>query len=315
MLFSRSVFSIVHAYLLQNICEVRELEKSSKHALYSYPPPLALEIAEQIDVWRAEILSNDDRRTKRLEPKVINEYLHKAEISGVPALLVAYTLLGCEWAFRTRSATEEDVEKVLYGMQYSFCKPLHPILTSFQAHILIKSLEPSLRRQMKGVRIPIILGFDAPDSAQFWSLFFSGEEKNQKRVAPKQIVKVKKGRTPLLGPIIAGVVTASLFEVDHPMIARGMGRELAELLLKREVQKQEFRHWEKIMDALKIGEVSIRDRLRDSAKAAYLQSFVTKSDMMSPELFMKKISSKPRDVLFWFSNAEVLEKVYSIKWA
>ena len=217
------------------------MEKSSKQAFYPYPPSLAQEIAALIGEWRAEIVPNKDRQNKKLEPKAVDEYLRKAESSGVPALLLAYTLLGCEWAFRTRTATEEDVEKVLYGMQSGFCKPLHPILTSFQAHILIKSLEPSLRRQMKGVRIPIILGFDAPDSDQFWSLLFSGDEKNQKRVAPKQIVKVKKGRTPLLGPIIAGVVTAALFETAQPMIARRMGRELAGLLLKREVQKQEFR--------------------------------------------------------------------------
>jgi hypothetical protein len=291
------------------------LEKSSKQALYSYPLSLAQEITEQIDVWRAEILLNSDRRNRKLEPNVINEYLQKAENSGVPALLVAYTLLGCEWAFRTRSATEEDIEKALYEMQSGFCKPLHPILTSFQAHILIKSLEPSLRRQMKGLRIPVILGFDAPGSEPFWSLFLSGDGKNPKRITPKQIVKVKKGRPPLLGPIIAGVVTAALFETDQPKIARGMGRELCELLLKREIQKQEFRNWEKILGALKIGDKNVRDWLRSRVRTAYQQSFVDKSDAMTPELFMKKCKNMPQEVLFWFSNAEVMEKVYSVKWA
>mgnify|MGYP001588338990 CR=1 FL=1 len=300
---------------LQDFCEARELEKSSIQPLYSYPPFLAQEMAELINVWRSEIVPNNDRRNKKLEPKAINEYLQKAESLGVPALLVTYALLGCEWVFRTRTATEEDIEEALYEMQSGFCKPLHPILTRFQAHILIKSLEPSLRRQMKGLRIPVILGFDAPGSEPFWSLFLPGGGKNQKRVTPKQIVKVKKGRLPLLGPIIAGVVTAALFETDQPKIARRMGRELAGLLLKREVQKQEFRSWEKILGTLKIGEENIRDRLRDRARADYQQSFVTKSDMMSPELFLKKCRSSPQEVLFWFSHVEVLEQVYSAKWA
>lgn len=300
--------------LLQNFCEARELEKSSKQALYSYPPSLAQEIAGLIGEWRAEIVPNKDRRNKKLEPKAIDAYLRTAESSGVPALLLAYTLLGCEWAFRSRTATEEDVEKVLHGMQSGFCKPLHPVLTRFQAHILIKSLEPSLRRQMKGLRIPVILGFDAPGSEPFWSLFLLGDGKNPKRVAPKQIVKVKKGRPPLLGPIIAGVVTAALFETDQPKIARRMGRVLTELLLKREVQKQEFRNWEKILGALRVGGKNIRERLRDSARAAYQQSFVTKSDMMSPDLFLKKCGSNPQEVLFWFSHTEILEQVYSVKW-
>lgn len=300
---------------LQDFCEARELEKSSIQALYSYPPFLAQEMAELINVWRAEIVPNNNRRNKKLEPKAIDEYLQKAENTGVPALLVAYTLLGCEWAFRTRTATEEDIEKVLYEMQAGFCKPLHPILTRFQAHILVKSLEPSLRRQMKGLRIPVILGFDAPGSEPFWSLFPSGDGKNPKRATPKQVVKVKKGRPPLLGPIIAGVVTAALFEADLPKIARRMGREFCELLLKREVQKQEFRNWEKILGTLKIGGESIRDRLRDRARAAYQQLFVAKSDMTPPELFLKKCRSSPQEVLFWFSHAEVLEQVYSAKWA
>lgn len=291
------------------------MENSSKQVLYSYPPSLAQEIAGLIDVWRAEILPNKDRRNRNLEPKAIDEYLKKAESSGVPALLLAYTILGCEWAFRSRTATEEDIEKVLYRMQAGFCKPDHPVLTRFQAHILIKSLEPNLRRQMKGLRIPIILGFDVPGSEPFWSLFLSGDGKNTKRVTPKQIVKVKKGRPPLLGPIIAGVVTVSLFEADQPKIARRMGRELTELLLKREVQKQEFRNWEKILGTLMIGEENIRNWFRDRARTAYQQLFVSKSDMMSPKLLLTKCRSKPQEVLFWFNNAEVLEKVYSVKWA
>lgn len=315
MLLSRNVFSIVHAYLLQKYCEGRELEKSSKQALYSYPPSFAREIAGLIGEWRAEIVPNNVRHNKKPEQSAVNGYLQKTEDSGVPALLVTYALLGCEWAFRTRTATEEDLEKVLYEMQSGFCKPLHSVLTPFQAHILIKSLEPSLRKQMKGFRIPVILGFDAPASETFWRIFISGDEKNPKRVIPKKIVKVTKGRPPLLGPIIAGVVTAALFEPDHPKIARRMGRELCELLLKREVQKQEFRNWEKILSSLKIGEGNIRDRLRDRARSAYQQSFVNKSDMMSPDLFMKKCRSKPEESLFWFSNAEILEKVYSVKWA
>lgn len=300
---------------LHNYCEAGELEKSPKTDVYSYPPSLAQDIAALIGEWRAEIMPNNFRQNKKLEPSAVNDYLQKVENSGVPALLLTYALLGCEWVFRTRTATEEDIEKVLYEMQSGFCKPLHSVLTPFQAYILIKSLEPSLRKQMKGFRIPVILGFDAPASETFWRIFISGDEKNPKRVTPKKIVKVTKGRPPLLGPIIAGVVTAALFETAHPKIARRMGRELCELLLKREVQKQEFRKWDKILGSLKIGEENIRDRLRDRARTAYQQSFVDKSDMMSPDLFMKNCRDKPEEAFFWFSNVEVLEKAYSVKWA
>jgi hypothetical protein len=296
-------------------CEVWEMEKSSKQAPYSYPPSLAQEVAGLVEGWRAEAAPNNKRQKKSLDPKAIDEYLMKAESTGMPALLVTYALLGCEWVFRSKVATEEDIEKVLYQMQSGFCKHAHPILTRFQAHILIKSLEQNLRKQMKGLRIPIILGFDAPGSEPFWSLFQLAGGKNPKRVVPKQIVKVKKGRLPLLGPIIAGVVTAALFETDQPKIARGMGLKLAELLLKREVQRQEFRKWEKILGTLKIGEKNIRDHLRDSAWAAYQQSFVAKSDKLTPELLLKKCRTSPEDVLFWFSRPEVLEQVYSAKWA
>ena len=291
------------------------MDKSSKQTPYSYPPTLAQELVVLIEGWRAEAASNSKPQKKSLDQKAIDKYLIKAETSDVPALLITYALLGCEWAFRSRTATEDDKEKVLYKMQSGFCKPNHAVLTPFQAHILIKSLEPSLRKQMKGLRIPIILGFDTPSSEAIWLRFMVGEEKNPKRVAPKHIIKVKKGRPPLLGPIIAGVITAALFETDQPEIARGMGLKLAELLLKREVQKQEFRKWEKILGTLKIGEKNIRDYLRDSARAAYQQSFVAKSDMMTPELLLKKCRASPEDVLFWFSRPEVLEQVYSAKWA
>ncbi len=136
-------------------------ENSIKQASNSPLLLLAEGMVELIGKWRSEISETKDLRPK-IKPNVLKGFLEMADGRGLPAILVAYTILACEWSFRIRRMTDEDIERVLYEMEAELSKPLNPIFTPFQSHILIKSIEPTLKKQMKSLRIRLSLGIYHP---------------------------------------------------------------------------------------------------------------------------------------------------------
>lgn len=281
--------------------------------LNSYLPRLAIGVAMLIDEWRAEISDKKDSRPK-LQPAKIDAFLQRTHARGVPALQVALAILACEWAFRVRIASSDDIENVLYEMEASFCKPLSPMLTPFQAHLLINAVEPSLRRQMKNAWISIVHGFGTIDPHPRWNAFPSYAGHKPKREVPTRIVTKKRGRPPLLGPIIAGLIVEAMAEEFLRKGAGTVAKEIYALLLRREVQGWELKKWRTLLEGIPNQSGNMRVWMRDRMKQAYHQTFELPGEVISPEHFVERCKADPRSMLWWFEHGEIIKKLYSIKW-
>jgi hypothetical protein len=290
----------------------RTIKNSSKTPVNSYLGLFAKEMPRLIDQWRAEISERKHYRAY-IKSARLEKFLSRAEDNGLPAALVAVTVLCCEWAFRIRLATEEDIERELTAIQEGFCKPLNPVLTRFQAELLVKILEPGLRKEMKEVRIPVTSGFGAGGSHLGLALFMRGESLS-KRVPYKHVVPTRRGRIPILGPIIASVIVGELFEERLGEDGWKMGRELSEILLNTKVLAPRFRAWQTIVGKVLARFPASRPPFTERARRAHHQLFEMPGEAISPESFLERCKTNPSSVIGWFAQEEVLEAVYAEKW-
>jgi hypothetical protein len=290
------------------------MENSSKAPLNSHVSLFADKMPALIDQWRSEISKNKNYRPQ-IDPQQLKSFLEKSETHGVPATLVALTVLSCEWVFRVRRATDEDIERELFEMRSNLSKSMHAALSRFQAHLLIKLLESNLKKELRKIRIPIIFGFESSGMDPDWFFVQPAEIRNPKRTAPKQIVPNKRGRPPILGPILAGVIVGGILEGKLGKDGLKMGQELCQILLKRKVLVHEYRHWRKVVDNLSDSGDGLRHHFSKRLQGAHHQTFEMQGEAISPERFLEKCETEPKSVLWWLAQENLLEIVYSAKWS
>ncbi len=270
-------------------------------------------MAGLIDQWRVEISESKSDRP-RLDPGVLERFLRKAEDHGLAAGLVAITVLSCEWVFRIRRATEEDIERMLYEMEKGFCNPSHPILTPFQAHLLVKLLEPNLRKEIENLRITLVFGFETGTQHPGWSFFADERPREPKRIPPKQVVPRRRGPLPILGPIMAGAIVGTLIEEKSGTDGGEMGRELCKILLKRKVLTHEFDAWQKTISTLSNSWRRPPVSFSECVRQAYHQTFEMSGEAVSVEMFLERCKTDPGSVLSCLAHQDILKAVYSEKW-
>lgn len=289
------------------------MENSSKAPLNSHASLFAEKMPGLIDQWRSEVSKNKNYRP-RVDPRKLKHFLEKCEAQGAPPALVALTVLSCEWVFRVRRATEEDIESELFDMERNLSKPMHAALTPFQAHLLIKLLESNLKKELKNIRIPVIFRFGTGAPHPGWFFFQPAEGRNLKRTAPKRVVPKRRGRPPILGPILAGLSVGGILEEKLGEDGLKMGKDLCEILLKRKVLAHEYQGWRHIVDNLSDTGDGLRRFFSDRLRGAQHQTFEMQGEAMSPERFLDRCETETKSVLWWLAQEDLLEKVYSAKW-
>jgi len=264
-------------------------------------------VADLIAPWRAEISQKKDYRTT-IATKPLTAWFDRAKSAGLPSTLGAYTVLVCEWTFRIRRATEDDIERVLYEMERGLCKPESPVLNRFQAHILIKSLESKLRKHLAGVRIPIVLGFPS-ETPQFWP-YYQGEAKRQ---VPRRVVPRKRGRLPIVGPVLAGVLVDMLLNQENVAErADTLGQDLCSILLERKVLAVEFSKWGKKVGTLRFEGDPLLGWLAERMRVAHRRIF--EQDAITLDRFLHICKTNPEEILWFARDPQLLAAVFSIAW-
>lgn len=289
------------------------MEKSVTESANSYLLALAAGMAPLIDEWRAEISAKKDLRPK-LNPQDVANFLRKIEECGIPALQIVIVMMACEWAFRVRLATDADIENALCAMESGFCKPFEPVLTPYQAQLVIRALEPSLRRQMKKTWIPIVLGFGTNSRHPNWEFFGSSRAQGVRKAQPASAIDKRRGRPPLLGAIVAGLIVEAIAKEHMPRGSAAVAKKLYRLLLRRAVQGSELKKWRTRLEATPYGTVSLRIWMRDRMIQAHHQSFEMPGEAMSAERFLSQCKTDPHSVLWWFAQEDILKQIYSLKW-
>lgn len=267
-----------------------------------------------IDSWRAEISTTKGKRAK-LRPTEFDHFLSKTEKKGLPASLVMLTVLCCEWAFRVRLATKADIEKLLSEMETRLCSSTNPTLSAFQAHLLIKAIEPSVVREVKRLWIPVLFGFDTFDPHPYLTLFQSPSDPPQKRKRPSTIVTGRPGRPLFLAPKLSGLVVEALAKERSGEKGSGaIAKELYRLLLRREVQGWELKKWRTQLNTVEHNNQSLLTWMRERMTQAHHQTFEMVGQAVSPDVFADKCGTDPSSVLWWFNQPDILKYVYSVKW-
>lgn len=257
--------------------------------------------------WRGEISERKDMRPT-LDADRIEGLFAKAHALLLPPTLVAYTVLGCEWVFRIRRATEADIRRELEAMEANLSKPLHQALTPFQAHLVIRSLEPELRKRLKNTRVVIPIGFFSPGWHSTWRL----GGRTEKTAA--ELVPLRSGPPPVLGPILAGLTIETLLESSGDKAARGLGRAFTSAFLPREVQAQEFKGWKGRLDDLPpFGtEGSPRFWLAAQIQRNHEKHFLR--DGLSPDDFLEECGKAPESLFSALVERNLLSSLYGARW-
>lgn len=282
----------------------------------AYLPLLAEGMVNLIKSWRAEAeITKPKTRPSLPSRHRLETFLRKAETRGLPALLVAITVLSCEWVFRVRRASESDITTLLDEMEAGLYKPGG--ITPFQAGLLIKSLEREIRRQIDGLPILIVNGFDPGKPYSPWPWLFDSEGRalaNWRTLAGGPL-RNRNGIFPVLAPKIAGVITDALAEEKQKKGQSNSGRELSAVLLNRdEVQSQEFGKWRRIIAGFSRHGKSFREDFRDIMKKAHYQTFEMPNVTISPDVFLERCKIGPETLFFWLKQDDILSAVYSAKW-
>lgn len=207
------------------------------------PLDIAREIAAFIRRWRSEISVTKDLGVTIDEQKLA-DFLVRMEAGGLPVTLVAYTVLYCEWQFRLRRATKEDIDRALNEMVLRLAGgPTGPFTLS-QAQLLVSAIEPALRQQLKGTRIPIVFGV-APSTVIV---------ENEVRWTYTPLVPTKRGSVPVVGPILAGLVIDELWARRGGEPQPRLGADLCAILLRRRIVPAEYWKWQQNANAFRLSE-------------------------------------------------------------
>jgi hypothetical protein len=268
---------------------------------------IAKEMATLIRRWRAEMSSAKNLGVAIDEPRLA-DVLGRVEAGGLPVTLVVYGVLYCEWSFRVRRATNEDIESALNDIERRLCVPPRGPLTTSQAHMLVNAVEPSLRKQMQGARVPIVYGFSAE------TVVFSTDDATTRR-AHTPVVPTRRGSLPVLGPIFAGLVTEALFAPHGDGARSNVGADLCAILLSRKIVPLEYAKWRKTAGAFKLW------KHRKAGLTTWLAQFIQRrhrqlvaQEGFTAEQLLQQCAGAPEELLGRSLAPELIQKIYSVPW-
>lgn len=293
------------------------MEKTVNSHLSIFADGMAALIAK----WRAEMSDKEQFDIKSVA-KGLKKFLQTAERYDIPAKLIVHTVLACEWVFRARRLTEKDIEKELYEMEAGFCKteiPANPMLTQFQAYLLISALESELKKRIReqDLLIPLVFEPTAVGPHPRWAWFPSQRPTEPKRTPPKRLLRDKPGPLPMPGPRVAGVIVEAILEEKMKRGSHKMVADLCTLLLDREVQPGELAAWRKDISTLPAPQRDPPEDLRTWFKNQVWRKYdktSLPSDMMPPEVFIERCEIYPENFFQWIRRDDVFKQIYSIKW-
>lgn len=254
----------------------------------------AEKMVEFIRNWRSEISDKKDI-APNISPSELEDFLTRSESQGVRPTIAAYVILGCEFTFRIRRVREKDINIFLDDMESRLGGGPEPMLTPLQAHIVVKSVEPMARKLLTKIRMPIIFGplsFSDYAGLEIFQTIPLGQ-----RRPPRTLVSPKRGRIPIIGPIIAGVWLDLITKGGG-----GLGVDLCRLLLQRDVQPEEFAGW--------------RSKLKEIIPELSKQTFY--DDWLDRLPLAELIEQCQIDPMVAFAHRtaqfDLFRKLYSISW-
>lgn len=255
---------------------------------------VAEKMVDSIRAWRAEI-SEKKNLAPNISPFELEKLLKQSEEAGFNPTILVYITLGCEFTFRIRKITEQDIKIFLDEMEAKLNNEINGWLTALQAHLLVKSIEPTARKTLKKLRIPIIVG---PYVISDYSGFFLSNMPLGERRPPRTIISPRRGRIPIIGPIIASVWIDSLAKD-----IRDLGINLCQILLQRVVRPQEFAGW--------------KSKLREFIPELSVQTFQDDwLDKWSVTEMIEHCQNRPMTAFDHriLIGYDFLNKIYSIPW-
>lgn len=281
---------------------------------------LAAEVAELVEACRGEISERGVRRIDRTQLGVLLERWSRA---GLDPGLLAYVILACEWLFRARCATGQDVRRTLEQLEAGLCNPLRGPLEADQAALLIEGLRPVLERQLRGRRFLVSLGLWAVGRFSKWQAWATGTRGREGIVRPAlQVRKKRGGRIPTLAPIVAGCVAEALAREDAgPESAEPLGLAVTEVLLRRMVPAGEYRRWGRNLDRVVENEPPAES---GAAPPMTARQWLTRRSafgygMLCPRLagttLPQECRHDPRQAFDVLGNSELVAILYSLSWA
>ncbi len=285
--------------------------------------PLVSRVADAtrlVRAWRSEVAGQWKGGLEIDQEKMV-ALLHDGHRLGLDPEMVLWAVLGAEWLLRARPATDADVEAELAKIRNALLRgssdPNHAILVEEVAG-------RALRRELKRRRFLVSYGAFTVPSALLLMGMARGSRPGT-AAAPARLrsaVKVRRGRIPNLGPIIAAVVIQGIAErftrgrvkSDH------LGRAAAKALLSREVLPVEFRKWKKRVNVSicdprpHLSEPERRTTLRDWLVFRFERYYSNTSGRLNWEGFCHEATTNPTFVFSSAGDQEDARSLYSLHW-
>lgn len=205
--------------------------------------------AAMIRDWRSEVAKQWSVSALKLEQPELVALLGTWQARGLDPETVLWAVLGAEWLFRARRATDEDVRAELNKIRDALLRgspdPNHAVL-------VVEVAGRSISRALKKGRYLLSYGTFTLPSASLVMRYARGSrpitESDPVQTLP--VVRMRRGPIPKLGPYIASVLVQGMADrrALHGDSSVQPGLALASLLLKRRVLEHEFLAWKATLD-------------------------------------------------------------------
>jgi hypothetical protein len=198
------------------------------------------DIGRLVSQWRAELSETKDQGV-RLDTTRLGAFFESGTQSGLPVTLAVYAMLACEWLFRIRPPTKTDIDDEIEETIAALSNGGRGLQDRWRWTNIINSIKPQLQKQLRGYRIFIPVGFSSAQHKTPSLLFSDGREHAGNAARP--LIPPRRGRIPLLGPIMAGIAIMALGKQRGEGMARSLGQELCTILMNRKLLPHEFPGW------------------------------------------------------------------------
>ena len=268
--------------------------------------------AAWIQTWRQEVVDQWPTGRLAVQAKQLRTCLETWAEAGHDPRLLAYIILGTEWLFRARQATQEDVEEQLMRIEDRLCGSLHPVLDRAQASLVVKALEFPIGRELKQRRFLISIGQ--------WAAPTPTARRPQRR-SVRPLVKRKQGPIPKVGPIVAGVMADGMYG-GKPTLKRELtaGLKLTRTLFTRDVPVTEYLRWVRELEVAPAGAVASHllsgapINLRMALCQMWRRSFEIAMNRGGWSGFELELPREPRAVFEFAANLEAVSALYAMNW-
>ncbi len=217
---------------------------------------------------------------RKIDDESLLEALGHIQAAGVQEGLAVYVILGCEWLFRIRKVSKDEIDRMLEEIEDGFSKIMEPHL----AYWIIEAIGPTIRKFLEREgRVMVSLGLYVTDLSLHPSLKGLFYPEGYKRTPPKRILPPKPGRVPWPAPWIAGCMVAQLLQEKGPG-RPGLPIDLVSALLDREIEPRDFRRIKKALAGEALTQLvsdyhrSFNQLLRDAGSAEWWRAL--RSDLL-----------------------------------